>query len=184
VRGLPLCSALLYILLMPCARWLARARWSASMMRCFRASSRISGHARSKSASRPPPASHARRALSRSAFSWSSSDRDPHVPEAPAPLCGPAPASRGGSRGVDRSRAWGRLGGRVTLHRYGPQHFSELARRRRGSLRYPMEAASPHASKRAATSARATRRAPTYQGRGYLQTRSPGPIGAVCCGVG
>jgi hypothetical protein len=24
--------------------------------------------------------------------------------------------------------AWGRLGGRVTLHRYGPQHFSELAK--------------------------------------------------------
>ena len=28
-------------------------------------------------------------------------------------------------------RAWGRLGGRVTLHRYGREHFSELARRRR-----------------------------------------------------
>jgi hypothetical protein len=27
--------------------------------------------------------------------------------------------------------AWGRLGGRVTLHRYGREHFSELARRRR-----------------------------------------------------
>ena len=26
---------------------------------------------------------------------------------------------------------WARLGGRTTLHRYGPQHFSELARRRR-----------------------------------------------------
>ncbi len=26
--------------------------------------------------------------------------------------------------------AWGRLGGRTTLHRYGPAHFSELARRR------------------------------------------------------
>jgi hypothetical protein len=26
-------------------------------------------------------------------------------------------------------RAWGRLGGRVTLHRYGRQHFAELARR-------------------------------------------------------
>jgi hypothetical protein len=25
---------------------------------------------------------------------------------------------------------WGRLGGRVTLHRYGRGHFSELARRR------------------------------------------------------
>jgi hypothetical protein len=25
---------------------------------------------------------------------------------------------------------WGRLGGRVTLHRYGPRHFSELRRRR------------------------------------------------------
>jgi hypothetical protein len=24
--------------------------------------------------------------------------------------------------------AWGRLGGRVTLHRYGPEHFSELAK--------------------------------------------------------
>ena len=24
--------------------------------------------------------------------------------------------------------AWGRLGGRVTLHRYGPQHFAELAK--------------------------------------------------------
>jgi hypothetical protein len=31
----------------------------------------------------------------------------------------------------DVCRAWGRLGGRVTLHRYGPAHFSELARRRR-----------------------------------------------------
>ena len=30
---------------------------------------------------------------------------------------------------------WGRLGGRVTLHRYGPAHFAEIARRRpvRGS---------------------------------------------------
>jgi hypothetical protein len=28
-------------------------------------------------------------------------------------------------------RAWGRLGGRVTLHRYGRGHFSELAHRRR-----------------------------------------------------
>jgi hypothetical protein len=27
--------------------------------------------------------------------------------------------------------AWGRLGGRVTLHRYGREHFAELARRRR-----------------------------------------------------
>jgi hypothetical protein len=27
--------------------------------------------------------------------------------------------------------AWGRLGGRITLHRYGRGHFSELARRRR-----------------------------------------------------
>ena len=26
--------------------------------------------------------------------------------------------------------AWARLGGRVTLHRYGRGHFSELARRR------------------------------------------------------
>jgi hypothetical protein len=26
--------------------------------------------------------------------------------------------------------AWGRLGGRVTLHRYGREHFAELARRR------------------------------------------------------
>jgi hypothetical protein len=24
--------------------------------------------------------------------------------------------------------AWGRLGGRTTLHRYGPRHFSELAK--------------------------------------------------------
>jgi len=29
----------------------------------------------------------------------------------------------------DVRRAWGRLGGRVTLHRYGRGHFSELARR-------------------------------------------------------
>jgi hypothetical protein len=28
-------------------------------------------------------------------------------------------------------RAWGRLGGRATLHRYGPEHFAALARRRR-----------------------------------------------------
>lgn len=33
----------------------------------------------------------------------------------------------------DVCRAWGRLGGRVTLHRYGPRHFSELARRRRAA---------------------------------------------------
>jgi hypothetical protein len=26
--------------------------------------------------------------------------------------------------------AWGRLGGRTTLHRYGGAHFAELARRR------------------------------------------------------
>jgi hypothetical protein len=26
---------------------------------------------------------------------------------------------------------WSRLGGRTTLHRYGSEHFSELARRRR-----------------------------------------------------
>ena len=31
----------------------------------------------------------------------------------------------------DVCRAWGRLGGKVTLHRYGRGHFSELARRRR-----------------------------------------------------
>ena len=30
----------------------------------------------------------------------------------------------------DVCRAWGRLGGKVTLHRYGAEHFSELARRR------------------------------------------------------
>jgi len=28
--------------------------------------------------------------------------------------------------------AWGRLGGRVTLHRYGPQHFSRLAKASKG----------------------------------------------------
>jgi hypothetical protein len=28
----------------------------------------------------------------------------------------------------DVCRAWGRLGGRVTLHRYGRRHFSELAK--------------------------------------------------------
>ena len=26
--------------------------------------------------------------------------------------------------------AWARLGGRVTLHRYGSEHFAQLARRR------------------------------------------------------
>jgi hypothetical protein len=31
----------------------------------------------------------------------------------------------------DVCRAWGRLGGRVTLHRFGRGHFAELARRRR-----------------------------------------------------
>ena len=31
----------------------------------------------------------------------------------------------------DVRRAWGRLGGRITLHRYGRRHFSELASRRR-----------------------------------------------------
>jgi hypothetical protein len=30
--------------------------------------------------------------------------------------------------------AWGRLGGRVTLHRYGRSHFAELARRRRAAV--------------------------------------------------
>jgi hypothetical protein len=30
-------------------------------------------------------------------------------------------------------RAWGRLGGRTTLHRYGRHHFSELASHRRRS---------------------------------------------------
>jgi hypothetical protein len=29
---------------------------------------------------------------------------------------------------------WGRLGGLTTLHRYGREHFSELARRRRAAL--------------------------------------------------
>jgi hypothetical protein len=28
----------------------------------------------------------------------------------------------------DVRRAWGRLGGRVTLHRYGREHFSEMAK--------------------------------------------------------
>jgi hypothetical protein len=31
----------------------------------------------------------------------------------------------------DVCRAWGRLGGLTTAHRYGRHHFSELARRRR-----------------------------------------------------
>jgi hypothetical protein len=30
--------------------------------------------------------------------------------------------------------AWGRLGGRVVLHRYGRSHFAALARRRRPTL--------------------------------------------------
>jgi hypothetical protein len=30
----------------------------------------------------------------------------------------------------DVSICWGRLGGRTTLHLYGPEHFAELARRR------------------------------------------------------
>jgi hypothetical protein len=30
----------------------------------------------------------------------------------------------------DVRAAWGRLGGRITLHRYGRAHFSRLARRR------------------------------------------------------
>jgi hypothetical protein len=34
----------------------------------------------------------------------------------------------------DVCRVWGRLGGRVTLHRYGPPHFAELARRQRGAV--------------------------------------------------
>ncbi len=34
----------------------------------------------------------------------------------------------------DMRRAWGRLGGRTTLHRYGRGHFSELARRRRAEV--------------------------------------------------
>jgi hypothetical protein len=32
----------------------------------------------------------------------------------------------------DVCRAWGRLGGRVTLHRYGREHFCELAKASRG----------------------------------------------------
>ena len=28
----------------------------------------------------------------------------------------------------DVRRAWGRLGGRVTLHRYGREHFAKLAK--------------------------------------------------------
>jgi hypothetical protein len=28
----------------------------------------------------------------------------------------------------DVRRAWGRLGGRITLHRFGREHFSELAK--------------------------------------------------------
>ncbi len=31
----------------------------------------------------------------------------------------------------DVHACWGRFGGKVTLHRYGRGHFSELARRRR-----------------------------------------------------
>jgi hypothetical protein len=31
----------------------------------------------------------------------------------------------------DVCRAWGRLGGKTTAHRYGRGHFSELARHRR-----------------------------------------------------
>jgi hypothetical protein len=31
----------------------------------------------------------------------------------------------------DVCRVWGRLGGRVTLHRYGREHYRTLARRRR-----------------------------------------------------
>jgi hypothetical protein len=37
----------------------------------------------------------------------------------------------------DVCRAWGRLGGRTTLHRYGRQHFSGLARTRWGYTRRP-----------------------------------------------
>ena len=36
----------------------------------------------------------------------------------------------------DVCRAWGRLGGRVTLHRYGSEHFTQLAKlRRRAAVR-------------------------------------------------
>jgi hypothetical protein len=31
----------------------------------------------------------------------------------------------------DVRRAWGRLGGKVTLHRHGRGHFAEIGRRRR-----------------------------------------------------
>jgi hypothetical protein len=34
-------------------------------------------------------------------------------------------------------RAWGRLGGKVTAHRYGPEHFAALARRRRRPIAPP-----------------------------------------------
>ena len=39
----------------------------------------------------------------------------------------------------DVCRAWGRLGGRTTLHRFGPQHFAQLAHRRR-PVGHPMQA--------------------------------------------
>jgi hypothetical protein len=35
----------------------------------------------------------------------------------------------------DIRACWGRLGGRVTLHRYGRSHFSELARRQCAAAR-------------------------------------------------
>ena len=35
---------------------------------------------------------------------------------------------------TDVCRAWARLGGRTTLHRYGRGHFRELARRRWGHV--------------------------------------------------
>lgn len=31
----------------------------------------------------------------------------------------------------DVQACWGRLGGQITMHRYGPEHFAEIARRRR-----------------------------------------------------
>jgi hypothetical protein len=33
----------------------------------------------------------------------------------------------------DVCRCWGRLGGRVTLHRYGRQHFAQIARSYNGA---------------------------------------------------
>ena len=70
-------------------------------------------------------------------FAHRAQDARPGIPETPS-ICVSALAlreealeewTRAETFSQVRS-AWGRLGGRVTFHRYGSEHFREMARRR------------------------------------------------------